>query len=142
MYAVTHFSVGLMLGQAVGNPYAACALGLASHAVLDVIPHSDYSKIIHGVWDLAGVAAIASIAIGSGTRLGALIGGSAAILPDLEVAMVHLHMAKEQSPCKYRLFFPSHSGLIPHGRLLLPWGVVTQIATAVAVWIASRGAFV
>jgi hypothetical protein len=141
MYAVTHFSVGLMLGQAVGNSYAACALGLASHVVLDVIPHSDYSKIIFGVSDLAAVAAVACVSIRAGAGAPALIGGLAAILPDLEVAVVHLRMARDRASCKHRLFFPSHSGLVRHGRLSLPWGVITQIATVVVVWTALRGAF-
>ena len=141
MYAVTHFSVGLMLGQAVGNSYAACALGLASHVALDAIPHSDYSKIIHGISDLAAVAAVCCISIRAGRGVCALIGGLAAILPDLEVAIVHLRMARDQPPCKPRLFFPSHSGLVRHGRLPLPWGVATQIATVVMVWVALRSAF-
>lgn len=140
MYAATHFFVGSMLGQAVGDSYAACALGLASHMVLDAIPHSDYSKIVHGVLDLAAVATIACISIRAGAGRSALAGGLAAILPDLEVALVHLRMAKDEASCEHRLFFPSHSGYIRHGRLRPPWGVATQIATVVVAWIVLRGA--
>lgn len=137
MYAVTHFLVGSMLGQAVGNPYAACALGLASHAVLDAIPHADYSKIVHGAIDLAAAATVAFVSLRAGA--GAVFGGLSAILPDLEVAVLHLRMAKYPTECKRKLLFPSHRGLIRHGRLRLPWGVVTQICTVVAVWIVIRG---
>jgi hypothetical protein len=142
MYAVTHFVVGSMLGQAVGSSYAACALGVASHIVLDAIPHSDYSKIVHGVLDLAAVATIACISIRAGAGRSALTGGLAAILPDLEVAIVHLRMEKDKASCKHRLFFPSHSGFIRHGRLRPPWGVVTQVATIVVVWMVLKGLFI
>ncbi|NLJ60066.1 MAG: hypothetical protein GX338_03855 [Firmicutes bacterium] len=142
MYAVTHFSVGLMLGQAVGNPYAACALGLASHIVLDAIPHSDYSRIVHGVLDFAAVVAIACISIRAGAGRCALFGGLAAAIPDLEVAVAYLRMERDRSPCKHEFLFPSHNGLIRHGRLRPPWGVCTQIATVVVVWTLLRSALV
>lgn len=140
MFAVTHFLVGSMLGQAVGNPYAACALGLASHIVLDAIPHSDYSKIVHGVVDLAAVATVACISIRTAAGRSALTGGLAAILPDLEVAIAHLRIEKDKASCKNKFLFPSHSGFIRHGRLRPPWGIATQIAAIVIVWIVSKGA--
>ena len=124
-----------MLGQAVGSPYVACASGLLSHIVLDSIPHSDYSKIAHGVLDFMAVLTVAYIAMRAGVGMTALWGGFAAILPDLEVAIAHLRMKEETGVHKQRLFFPSHSGLIRHGRLRAPWGVGTQIATVVIVWI-------
>lgn len=141
MYAVTHFSVGLMLGQAVDNSYTACTLGLVSHVVLDAIPHSDYGKIIHGVIDLAAALAVCCISVRAGAGASALTGGLAAVLPDLEVARAHLRMAKDESQCRYRFFFPSHNGLVRHGRAPLPWGVATQCATVVVVWAALRSAF-
>ena len=141
MYAVTHFSVGLMLGQAVGNPYVACASGLISHIVLDSIPHSDYGKTAQGGLDFAAVLTVACIAIRQGAGLSGLLGGFTGILPDLEVAIAHLRMTKEKGMQKHRLRFPSHSGLIRHGRLRVPWGVATQIATVFVVWAVLRDAW-
>jgi hypothetical protein len=134
MYAVTHFSVGLMLGQAANNPYFACAYGLASHIVLDLIPHSDYNKTVQGVLDLAAVAAVAYVSVRAGTGISGLLAGLAAILPDLEVALAHLAAGRQTGRQKPGLFFPTHSGLIRHGRLPMPWGAITQVITVAMVW--------
>lgn len=41
MLITPHILVGTAIGVAVGNPVAGFALGVASHYVLDVIPHTD-----------------------------------------------------------------------------------------------------
>ena len=39
MCLFTHFAAGALAGGATGNVYAGTVAGLASHAVLDMIPH-------------------------------------------------------------------------------------------------------
>jgi hypothetical protein len=107
MYAVTHFTVGLMLGQVAGNPYAAFALGLASHVILDAIPHSDYSKTIHGIADFVAVMAACYVSVRLGAGASGLVGGFSGVLPDLEVAIAHLRSGGDLSAQKCRFFFPS-----------------------------------
>jgi hypothetical protein len=73
MYAVTHFV--RRFNARTGSRQFVCCLRfrcLASHIVLDAIPHSDYSKIVHGVLDLAAVATIACISIRAGAGRSAL----------------------------------------------------------------------
>ncbi|MFY9355727.1 MAG: hypothetical protein WAP39_06195 [Bacillota bacterium] len=142
MYAVTHFTVGLMLGQAAGNPYAAFALGLASHVILDAIPHSDYSKTIHGIADFVAVMAACYVSVRLGAGASGLVGGFSGVLPDLEVAIAHLRSGGDLSAQKCRFFFPSHTGLVRHGRLRPPWGIVTQIAAVGAVWAVLSGSLI
>lgn len=41
MLITPHILVGTAIGVAVGNPVAGFALGVASHYILDIIPHTD-----------------------------------------------------------------------------------------------------
>ncbi|KKR03565.1 MAG: hypothetical protein UT32_C0048G0001 [Parcubacteria group bacterium GW2011_GWC2_39_14] len=41
MFLVTHAAIGAAIGQATGNPILAALGGLASHFLLDAVPHGD-----------------------------------------------------------------------------------------------------
>lgn len=137
MIAAVHAVVGAALGAWLGRPGPAALAGLASHAALDAIPHSDYARTAAGVADAlaaAGVAALAARASGWAALAGAL----GAVVPDAEVALGHLGLWPWAKPC-----FPSHSGLLPHAQARPPLGIWTQAAAAAAaavLWLASRGA--
>jgi len=42
MILTTHILTGALLGREINNPYAVAGLALASHFVLDLLPHGDY----------------------------------------------------------------------------------------------------
>lgn len=133
MYFTTHLVAGMSLGAAFANPIAAGAVGLASHAALDMIPHHDYEGAKEGVIDLAAGLLAFSVLHPLMTPHGASnsslwAGAIAATIPDLEVVIAYL--SGKTTP----LYFPTHSGLLPHRHLNLPWGAVIQfIVTGVSL---------
>lgn len=124
MYYTTHLLAGAAVGHLTGNPIMAGALGLISHACLDAVPHHDYHDIKPGVADF-----ILGTALWFGllrpTGLPAAVGAIAGAVPDLEVVLKQVFR-------KWTQIFPSHSGLSPHRRLKLPWGLLIQVFTAVS----------
>lgn len=127
MYCVTHFALGAMLGAMAPVRGVAVLAGLTSHAALDAIPHSDYRRTVQGVLDVAATCFLAACLTRGGFGPYAMWGGAAAALPDLEVAAAYLFPGAYQPLGRFRLVFPSHSGLVPHSRLPLPWGAITQL---------------
>ena len=121
MCLFTHFAAGALVGGATGNPVAGVVTGLASHALLDAIPHYD-----HPDWRLelaGGVLSLVVLLLMPFATLPAVLGGLAGMLPDLENLFQKLgKMRRDQ------FVFPSHTGLIPHGRTLGPRSIVWQVA--------------
>lgn len=136
MIAAVHALVGGALGAALGNPAAAAAAGLASHALLDLVPHADYRTTRAGVVDFAAGLLLALVA-GRHAGASALVGALAGMLPDVEVALSHLGW----NPLR-RNVFPTHNGLLPHAQAAPPLGAATQLllggAAAWALWHAGR----
>ena len=58
------------------------------------------------------------------TKNPALIGGFMATLPDIEVGLSFLAGPKR----RWRLIYPSHSGLLTHGKMAFPMGFLLQLA--------------
>ncbi len=127
-----------MLGCMAPGPGPSAVAGILSHAALDAIPHSDYGLTAQGVLDVAATCLVAALVSLVGWGPWALSGGVAAALPDLEVAVGHLFPRAYRPPGRLRLIFPTHSGLVRHGRLRWPWGGLTQVAVvglgAMALW--------
>jgi len=119
MCLFTHFAAGALAGGLTGNPWLGLVAGAASHAVLDAIPHYD-----HPDWRVelsAGVASLILLLLMPFASLPAILGGLAGMLPDLENLFQKLgKMRRDQ------FIFPSHTGLIPHGRTLGPRTLVWQ----------------
>ncbi|HHV63175.1 MAG TPA: hypothetical protein GXX51_11135 [Firmicutes bacterium] len=135
MYCTTHTVAGAAAGLLAGDPVTGFILGLGTHAVLDALPHHDYSNTATGVLDTLVAAVIVGTiaALGVGGRYGILSGAVGGAVPDLEVVRAHLNPRAYLPPNpSRRLIFPSHSGLIPHGRRWVPWGIVTQAAIVIA----------
>jgi len=121
MCLFTHFAAGALAGGLTGNVWYGAAAGAASHAVLDAIPHYD-----HPDWRLelsAGVFSLFLLLLMPFATWAAAVGGIFGMLPDLENLFQKLgKMRREQ------FIFPSHTGLIPHGRTLGPRSLVWQLA--------------
>jgi|GEM_PF-759711 len=121
MCLFTHFAAGALAGGLTGNVYLGAVAGLASHAVLDVIPHYD-----HPDWRLelaAGMASLVLLLLMPFASWPAVVGGLFGMVPDLENLFQKLgRMRRDQ------FIFPTHTGLLKHGRALGPRSLVWQVA--------------
>ena len=125
MCLFTHFAAGALAGGLTGSPLWGAVAGVASHAVLDVLPHYD-----HPDWRLelgGGIAALALLLVMPFASWAAVIGGIAGMLPDLENLFQKLgKMRRDQ------FVYPTHTGLLKHGRPLGPRNLAVQAAIFVA----------
>ena len=129
MCLFTHFAAGALAGGLTGSPAWAVPAGLGSHAVLDVIPHYD-----HPDWrvELAGgMASLVILLLMPFGSLPAVVGGLAGMVPDLE----NLFQKLGKMP-RSRFVFPTHTGLLPHGRTLGPRSLVWQVGIFVGCLLA------
>lgn len=132
MDATAHLVVGAALTRRMSPPLG-FVVGLASHAVLDAIPHYNYtgwrpfSPIM--VVDVAiGVSLALAIALMAPRPWGALAGSAGGIFPEVERAL---------TGHRYDLFQRLFG--FPNSDTGLPWGLVTQIAvTVIALAIGLR----
>ncbi|MFT5234540.1 MAG: hypothetical protein ACI9UQ_002586, partial [Candidatus Krumholzibacteriia bacterium] len=121
MCIFTHFAVGALAGGLSGNVYLGAAAGFASHAVLDVIPHYD-----HPDWRLelgGGIAALLLLLFMPFFSWPALVGGIFGMVPDLENLAQKLGKLRRD-----QMVYPTHTGLLPHGRNLGPKAIGWQFA--------------
>ncbi len=128
MYFTTHLLGGAAVGAVVGQPVAAFAAGVLSHAGLDAVPHNDYHQFRYAAIDILLGSAVYFLFVrqlGPGVELGA-IGG---FLPDLEVALNHT-LASLRPGLRWRNVFPSHSGVTPHGSASCRTGFFIQVAVS------------
>ena len=102
MNPATHALVGMTIGGFVRKPLLALTAGVASHALLDCLPHRDgwYPKrrLIYGSLTVA----ILTWALNGPNRAAKLAGTVGALLPDVENVPGH-----EEAP-KAKKLFPSH----------------------------------
>lgn len=126
MDATPHLVLGTALGMRVRNPIVAFALGIVSHAVLDAVPHFNYTG-----WRPISPAMVLDVAVAAGLSLliariapqpwGALAGGAGAAFPDVErVLGGHAKDFLERSPIGLR-----------QNEIPPPWGLLTQAAVVV-----------
>ncbi len=110
LYVSTHVVIGAAAGSLVAGVPTAIVAGVASHVLADMVPHHDYNTTRAGLTDTA--LTLGLICLGLWTRMTApvMAGAVAAAVPDIEIGLRHL--GARTGP----LLFPSHSGLIPHGR--------------------------
>jgi hypothetical protein len=108
MCSVAHVAIGALIGAGVNNYFAAFALGLASHIPLDAIPHFDFRNFRADAAVSVGLVVVAAVLGGVSP---VLVGALGAVLPDFENLLWKLGIIGEN-----RKIFPTHSGLIEHGR--------------------------
>jgi hypothetical protein len=120
MCSVTHVAVGALIGSFFESSLASFFLGLASHIPLDAVPHLDFENL----WVDAGatVALMAGILILFGFSP-IFFGALGAVAPDIENLLWRIGVMPEE-----RKIFPTHSGLIKHGRARPAGGLAASLA--------------
>ncbi len=104
---MTHLVTGAALGRDL-RPWGAFVVGLASHLLLDVLPHQDHSSSWLGALDLlTGILVARNLGILS--HKGAFCGALGGAIPDVEVALSHL------LGYDFPKVFPSHKGSLHCG---------------------------
>lgn len=83
MKATTHALVGGLIGALAGRPGVAFVGGVASHALLDALPHRDDARILHVIIDGCCALALLAVAVLTG-NVGMAAGLLGGVLPDLE----------------------------------------------------------
>ena len=129
MCLFTHFAVGALAGGLCGQPVIGAVAGIASHALLDMIPHYD-----HPDWRvelLGGAGALVLLLLLPFGNLAAVLGGLGGMLPDLENLFQKLGWYSRS-----RFIFPTHNGILPHGRRLPRGSLRWQVAIFAASYVA------
>ncbi|NLE73501.1 MAG: hypothetical protein GX604_02575 [Actinobacteria bacterium] len=138
MWVTVHLCSGLGLGAIwPGPPWIAIPAAVAKHALLDTMPHWDYTRhprrVLWGALDVAAALMVTTAAArrARGRPRGAttLLAGVAAALPDLDV-IDGLFPNRAIGNARRRLF-PSHVEGYPHGDAGPLWGVSLQLFTAI-----------
>ncbi|MBN1164206.1 MAG: hypothetical protein JXB45_06485 [Candidatus Krumholzibacteriota bacterium] len=128
MCVFTHFAAGALLGAFSPHVALAPVVGLGSHIVLDVIPHRDFEnmKVEIGL----GILALAVLLAGGVYSWAVILGGLAAVLPDLENLLWKLGKIRENQK-----IFPGHVGFIPHGKPAGKINLILQFILSAAALI-------
>jgi hypothetical protein len=131
-----HLLSGFAIGTLAPSRPVAFAGGIASHAVLDAVPHRDYVSWSANAIDTAVAVALAAVLAGrlpKERRVRAFLGAIGGVLPDMETVAFKAGLLPAE-----RRVFPSHSGLIRHGRAGAVWTAALSIASVVAAGLAVR----
>ena len=108
-----HALAGSALGQVAGSAEGAFVVGLASHTLLDAIPHYEYRPLTQ-VALMLGAGLIISQEYNRSGDMRLLAGAAGGVLPDVEHLLRKLGWQK-------RPVFPSHNGTLPHGSTTNVW---------------------
>jgi hypothetical protein len=119
MCTVTHVAAGALIGSLLDDRLIAFLVGFASHIPLDLIPHVDFKDF--RVDAAMSVSLLGGILLLSGFSP-LLLGALGAVAPDFENLLWKTGVLPERHK-----IFPTHSGLISHGRSLVGKGVVTEV---------------
>jgi len=128
MWVIVHLFVGLAFGAALEAPFWLIVLAvLASHVVLDLIPHWDYTQsghpVLYGWLDFTGALATLIVCfLVWHTPLAVLALGPISGAPDFDV--LFFVIGKERG----RKWFPSHWDSFPHGSCGRTAGMTLQFA--------------
>ena len=122
MCSVTHVAVGALLGSLLGTNLAAFGVGFLSHIPLDAVPHFDFKDFrVDAAASVVLLVVVLAVAGLSPMFLGAV--GS--VLPDVENLLWKMGLLDES-----RKIFPTHSGLIRHGKAQNAGGIRSEIAVS------------
>ena len=103
MCVFTHFAAGALLGSFSPHLALAPILGLGSHIALDLVPHRDFQSMKLEI--LLGLAALCLLLATGVHSLAVILGGLAAVLPDLENLLWKTGKIREDQKR-----FPGHTG--------------------------------
>lgn len=124
MCLYTHIVVGAVAGQTAPHVLLAPVFGLGSHIVLDYFPHYDFEKV--SVELLLGAAAFSLLILAGWTGTNPMLGALFGALPDVENLLWKKGYLRDEQKV-----FPSHSGLVPHGREIGAKNLAVQTALVV-----------
>jgi hypothetical protein len=127
MWVIVHTYVGLAIASLVHRPFWQVALlVIASHVLLDLVPHWDYTLTAHALtwgWlDFLGALLTLIVLLLAGYPWAVVLMGPISGAPDFDVLFFVL--GKERG----RKWFPSHWDAFPHGRCGEAAGVTLQVA--------------
>jgi len=122
----THFSAGALVGYLAPGLLSAAGLGLLSHLLLDYLPHFDFENVWLEI--IFGCVVLAVLIAGRSCTANICVGGLVAVLPDVENLFWKLGIMDR----KHRIF-PSHTGLVPHGKEAGMVNLAGQVVFTVAV---------
>jgi len=131
MWVAVHALSGLALGTVSPlHPALTVAAALVLHALLDLVPHWDYTRDRRRlVWAAADVAvacvSVAVITLWLGLPVIAVVAAVASALPDLDVFDAVLPGGPR------RRLFPSHWVSYPHGKASPEVGIPVQAVVAI-----------
>ena len=119
MCSVVHVAAGALIGSFFDSRLPAFAVGFVSHIPLDAVPHIDFEDFrVDAVMTMSLLGGILVFSGFSPVFVGAL----GAVAPDFENLLWKLRIIPEQSKV-----FPTHSGLIKHGRAVGGQGLAVEI---------------
>jgi hypothetical protein len=122
----THVAAGAIAGALSPTIYAAPLLGLASHVVLDIIPHRDIDRMRYET--ILGVIAIAAIALGGALSGKIALGIAFALVPDVENLLWKLGVIRDDQK-----IFPGHRRYLPHGMVVGRGSIGLQMVVSATV---------
>jgi hypothetical protein len=123
MCSVTHVAAGALIGGFLDSRLYAFIAGFASHIPLDAVPHIDFEDF--RIDALMSVALLGGIFAFSGFSP-VFVGALGAVAPDFENLLWKTGIIEEKNKV-----FPTHSGLIRHGRARAGSGPATEILMSV-----------
>jgi len=131
MTTASHAAAGALVGSLTGAPVAGFALGIASHAIMDIVPHYDLSDYrVDVVLTILVSLSLFFVSRGDPALVWGVVGG---VLPDLENLFYKLGWMRSE-----QRLFPTHGGPWPHGRALGSTHALWQVGiVALAFWRAT-----
>ncbi len=124
MCSVTHVAAGAILGSIFEVRLTAFIVGFASHIPLDMLPHVDFDDFRFDAAVSLGL--LVGIYLWSGFSP-MLLGALGAVAPDFENLLWKTKLIREEDK-----IFPTHSGLIRHGRATSGGGLRTEVIMSIA----------
>jgi hypothetical protein len=140
MWVVVHTYVGLAIASLVHAPFWQVALlVIASHVVLDLVPHWDYGQTAHALaWGwvdfLAALATLLAL-LATGSPWSIVLMGPISGAPDFDVLFFLINGGRG------RKWFPSHWRRFPHGHCGKTPGIALQgaiMAGSLAIVLIAR----
>ena len=123
MCSVTHVAAGALIGSFLDRGLVAFLVGFASHVPLDAIPHLDFDDFrVDAVVTIALLGGIVAVSGFSPVFLGAL----GAVAPDFENLLWKTGIMAEEHK-----IFPTHSGLVRHGKASAGGGMRVEIIMSI-----------
>jgi hypothetical protein len=127
LWVIVHTYVGLALAALLHLPFWQMVLVvLASHVLLDLVPHWDYTpgrgRLLWGSVDVLAALATVIVLLVWGMPLAVVVMGPISAAPDFDV------MGSALWGRESRHFFPSHWRRFPHGRCGPALGITLQVA--------------